>query len=105
MSPRELHLAAGFNRGEPVSKSGMGRVGGSPVDGVHLLLVLFDGHIDEEAWAGEACAAPDDVRSGSSVPSRGFRDDSITLIGICEIGADIVESLLVRVCRIGLDDG
>lgn len=82
----------------------MSRVGRSPVDSVHLLLVLFDGHIDEKPWTGKARAAPNNVGCGSRVPSCGFCNDSITLKGICEIGADIMESLLVDICRIGLDD-
>jgi hypothetical protein len=37
----------------------MSCVGGSPIDCVHLLSVLLDGHIDEEAWAGEAGISAD----------------------------------------------
>lgn len=104
MSPREFHLSTWLNRGEPVAESRMGCIGCSPIDGVHLLLVLLDGHIDEESRAGETCTAPNDVGRSPRVPSSGLCDDSLTFKGICEVGADIMESLLDKVCRIGLDD-
>lgn len=82
----------------------MSCVGGSPIDCVHLLSVLLDGHIDEESWAGEAGTAPNNVRSSSRIPRCDFRDDSFALGGISKIGADIMEFLLEFIRRLGLDD-
>jgi uncharacterized UPF0160 family protein len=66
--------------------------------------VLFDGHIDEESWTGEAGAAPNNIRSSSGIPGCDFCDDSFALGGISEIGADIMEFLLEFIRCLGLDD-
>lgn len=82
----------------------MGCVCCSPIDGVHLLLVLLDRHVDEESRTGEACTTPNNVGCSPRVPSCGFCDDSLTFKGICEIGADIMELLLLSIRRIELKD-
>lgn len=102
MSPRELHLSTRRHRNEPSAESSMGCVGCSPIDCVHLLLVLLDGNIDEESRAGEACTAPDNIRRSVKVPSCDFSDHSLTLNGICEICTDIEEPLFVGVSGMDL---
>lgn len=102
MSPRELHLPARGNRNEPSAESSMGCVGCSPIDRVHLLLVLLDGNIDEESRAGEARTAPNNIRWSVKVPSCDFCDHSFRLNGVCEICTDIKEPLFVGVQGMGL---
>lgn len=104
MSPGCFHLCTGKNGFQPVAQGSMSCVGGSPIDCVHLLSVLLDGHIDEESWAGEAGTAPNNVGSSSRIPCCDFRDDSFALGGISEVGADIMEFLLELIRCLGLDD-
>ena len=82
----------------------MSCVGRSPIDCVHLLSVILDGHINEISWAGEARTAPNNVGSSSRIPRCDFCDDSFALDGIGEIGADIMELLLEDIRCLGLDD-
>lgn len=82
----------------------MSCIGRSPIDCVHLLSVILDGHIDEVTWAGKARAAPNNVRSSSRIPRCDFCNDSFALDGIGEIGADIMEFLLKDIRCLGLDN-
>lgn len=104
MSPGCFHLSTRSDGGQPVAQGGMSYVGRSPIDCVHLLSVILDGHINEVSWAAEARAAPDNVRSSSRIPRCDFCDDSFALGGIGEIGADIMQPLLKDIRYIGLDD-
>lgn len=97
-------MYAGGNRGEPTAESGMGCVGCGPVNCVHLLAVLLNRHINKISRAGEARTTPNNIGGSSRVPSCGLCDDPLTFEGICEVGTDIVELLLVGVCRGGLND-
>lgn len=93
MSPGGLHLSAWGNGGQPVAERGMSCVGGCPIDRVHLLAMILDGHINEESGTREACAAPNDIRSSTGIPRCGLCDNSLALGGISEISTDIVEFL------------
>lgn len=104
MSPGCFHLSTRSNGFQPVAQGGMSCVGRSPIDCVHLLSVILDGHINEVSWAGEARAAPNNVGSSSRIPRCDFCDDSFALGGIGEIGADIKELLLKGILCLGLDD-
>lgn len=95
-------MSARSNRNEPSAEGSMGCVGCSPIDCVHLLLVLLDGNINEESRAREARTAPDNIRRSTKVPSCDFCDHSLTLKGICEIRTDMEEPLFVSVSGMGL---
>lgn len=104
MPPRVLHLLAWGNGDKPAAKGGICHVGGSPVDGVHLLTLDIKRHIDEESGATKASTAPDNVRSRAVVPSSDLGNHTLTFIGISEVGADVEEALLVGIGGVGLED-
>lgn len=70
----------------------MGHVGGGEIIGVHLVLELGHGGVDEEGWVGVTGAAPNYVRRGA-VEGGSFRDDADGLGGRSEVGANVVEFL------------
>lgn len=97
MSPWVLPLLAWVDGSKPAAQSGMGSVSCGPVDGVHLLALNGKWDIGKEARVAESSAAPDDIRRIASIPGGDFADDTLTLIGICEVGADVEEALLLRI--------
>lgn len=104
MSSWGLHLPAGRNWGQPVAKRGMSCVGGCPIDRIHLLAMILNGHINEESGTREAGATPNDIRSSTGVPCCSFCDDSLALGGISEVSTYIVEFLSQRVASCSLYD-
>ena len=103
MSPGILHLRTRGNGRQPVLERGVRHVGGGPVDCIHLLPLNFNWHIDEVARVTESGAAPDNVWRGAVIPNVDLCHHTLTLVRISEVGNDVVESLLQRVQRLGLE--
>ena len=63
---------------------------------VHLIPKLGDGSIDEEGWVAAAGAAPHNIGWHVVIEGRGFGYDAFTFGRGGEVGAYVVEFLLLR---------